>query len=87
MLKKHTNLIPWVFVILGFLLVWSGTTRQARQTQLNREVGKTNQYYGRLVACLASESPTKRTPEYTKYCYDLVGKQTGISPDRYGDGI
>lgn len=38
--------------------------------------------------CIFSVSPTKRTPEYVKSCYDLIEKQTGIKDlQRFGDGV
>lgn len=81
---KLINFIPIIFVAIGFFFIWAGQMNQAAQTQKNRDVGRTNQFYNRVVACLASESPAKRTPEYTKYCYDTVEQQTGVKADRYG---
>lgn len=37
--------------------------------------------------CIFSVSPTRRTPEYVKSCYDFIEKQSGIKVQRFGDGI
>lgn len=37
--------------------------------------------------CIFSVSPTRRTPEYVKSCYDRIEKQSGIKVQRFGDGV
>lgn len=37
--------------------------------------------------CIISVSPTVRTPEYVKGCYDRVEKSSGLKLDRFGDGV
>lgn len=82
-----------IYVVFCFLMVLATLSlvaymqfRGIQETQKNREVGKVNQYYNRVVACLASETPIKRTAEYVKYCYAQAEKATGITGERYGDG-
>lgn len=37
--------------------------------------------------CIFSVSPTRRTPEYVKSCYDRVEAMFKVKVTRYGDGI
>lgn len=37
--------------------------------------------------CIFSVSPTKRTPEYVKFCYDTIEQSSGIKVERFGDGL
>lgn len=82
--QKYINLIPFIFIIIGLFLLWAGQQNTSNRTDRNYQTGLTNQFYNRLVACLASESPAVRTPEYTEHCYDLVESQTGVKAERYG---
>lgn len=75
-----------VMILGAFSLIATLLTVGYQATLTNRQVGLTNQTYSRIVACLASQSPTKRTPEYTKSCYEAAIKKTGIDVDRFGDG-
>lgn len=87
MLRQYPTLIkaiPFIFVAIGVFFIWAGQMNQTRRVDRNYATGKEVEYYTRIVACLASESPAKRTPEYTKHCYDEVEKQTGVKGDRYG---
>jgi hypothetical protein len=52
----------------------------------NRKTGLVNQTYNRVVACLASTSPTQRTPAYVKSCYSKAEAATGVTVEHYGDG-
>lgn len=36
--------------------------------------------------CIISVSPTVRTPEYVKNCYETVEKSSGLKLERFGDG-
>lgn len=40
-----------------------------------------------VINCIISVSPTVRTPEYVKSCYDRVEKTHQIKVERFGDGI
>lgn len=73
-------------VLTAFIGVAVLVLNSQEETLKNREVGKTNQYYNRVVACLASVSPTKRTADYVKFCYSEAERDTGIYSKRYGDG-
>lgn len=77
---------PTTLILLCFTVTMLGLTIIFNYQVGSRTVGRTNQYYNRVVACLASTTPTKRTPEYTRYCYDTVEKELNLSPERYGDG-
>lgn len=37
--------------------------------------------------CIISVSPTLRTPEYVKGCYDKIEKSSELKIDRFGDGV
>lgn len=86
-LKRELAFIVFCFgmVILALGLVAYLFVDSKNATLANREIGKTNQYYTRVVACLASVNPTKRTPEYVKFCYGEAERATGISAEKYGD--
>lgn len=73
-------------VILSVGLVSWLLIGNRNETLKNREVGKTNQLYTRVVACLASVTPIERTPDYVKKCYDRAEESVGIQAERYGDG-
>jgi hypothetical protein len=56
------------------------------QTQLtNREIAYENQTYLKANACIISVSPTTRTPEYVKGCYDQAEKEMHVTIQRYGN--
>lgn len=40
-----------------------------------------------VINCIISVSPTTRTPEYVKGCYDQVEETHDIEVQRYGDGV
>lgn len=73
-------------VILTLVFVGSLLNSANKETLKNREVGKVNQLYVRVVACLASVTPTQRTAAYVKECYDRAEVSTGVKAERYGDG-
>lgn len=78
--------IPFMFILLGIFLVWSGTVSNKHATEKNRAVGLQNNTYLRVMTCIASVSPTQRTPAYVKSCYDAAEQQTGVTVTRFGDG-
>lgn len=45
-----------------------------------------NRARGDINLCIISVSPTVRTPDYVKSCYDLVEKKHDIKVERFGDG-
>ncbi len=51
-----------------------------------RSIGKSNNSYLRTMVCIASETPTQRTPEYVKSCYDMAEKANNNHIERYGSG-
>lgn len=89
-MNNKWNLIPLVFVFLGFVLVYSGVhVSRVKQDNINSslsKLGTINQAYDRVQVCVISVNPNLRTPEYVKSCYDLVEKQLGVKIERYGDG-
>jgi hypothetical protein len=86
MKKQLITLIPFVFVLLGIFLVLASTMSNRHATDKNRAVGLQNNTYLRIMTCIASVSPTQRTPAYTKSCYETAESQTGVQVTRYGDG-
>lgn len=63
--------------------VESGNTSSQEQI---RQVALTNRARLDVIDCIISVSPTVRTPEYVKSCYDLVEKNLGVKIERFGDG-
>lgn len=39
------------------------------------------------ILCIISVSPTVRTSEYVKSCYDRIEKSSGLKLERFGDGV
>lgn len=62
------------------------TNNQNSKDQLTL-AANTNKARADIGLCIFSVSPTRRTPEYVKSCYDLIEKQSGIKVQRFGDGI
>lgn len=78
--------ISAVSMVLGVFAISIALQINNRHELLtNRENGLVNQYYNRATNCFAATSPTKRTPEYVKECYDQAEKATGVKAERYGD--
>lgn len=50
------------------------------------DLGKENNSYLRTMVCIASVTPIKRIPSYTKSCYEQAEAHNGNSIDRFGDG-
>lgn len=40
-----------------------------------------------IILCIISVSPTRRTQEHVKSCYDQVDQALGIKVQRFGDGL
>lgn len=80
------SLLPMLAIGLGVFLVLLGNMANKAATEKNRGVGLSNNTYLRIMTCIASVSPTKRTPEYTKSCYETAEGQTGVHVTRFGDG-
>lgn len=59
---------------------------QASQEQIAM-ASKANRARLDVGLCIFSVSPTRRTPEYVKSCYDQIEKEQGIKVERFGDGI
>jgi hypothetical protein len=86
MKKQLIAAIPWVFIGLGIFLLIAGNIANKHATEKNRAVGLQNNTYLRTMTCIASVSPTLRTPAYVKSCYDQAEQQTGVEVTRFGDG-
>lgn len=76
-------MIPVVFILMGILIVWAGIERNQRLTNRNNNTGLTNQFYTRATNCFAAVTPTQRTPEHVKWCYDEAERATGVKGERY----
>lgn len=87
-MKRELAFITFCFgmVILTLVLVGLMLMDNKNATLKNREVGKINQLYTRVTACLASVTPIQRTAPYVKSCYDRAEAETGVKATRYGDG-
>lgn len=81
-----TLFISAVAMVLGaFAIVIMLLISNRHETLTNRANGLTNQAYARATNCFAATTPTKRTPEYVKECYDKAEAAAGVKIDRYGD--
>lgn len=79
---KRSDLILMIFMFalldFGMAIIFN--------TQIgNRKIGQENRTYLHANACVISVSPTTRTPQYVKACYDQAEKETGVSVERYGN--
>lgn len=93
-LSKHkllVNLIPYIIVGVGFLLVmiaFINTSHQAEknreQTERNRQQGLRGQTYNISTNCFQAVKVAERTDEYIKYCYDKAEEITGYKIFRFG---
>lgn len=61
------------------------TNAMAAEMQLKEAAGK-NRARADVGLCIFSVSPTIRTPDYVKSCYDQIEKESGIKVQRFGDG-
>lgn len=81
---RYILAIMLVFTL--FFIVIQGNNNQDR-TDRNFTLGKENNTYLRTMVCIASVSPTKRTPDYVKLCYLEAEKHNDTQVERFGDGI
>lgn len=91
---EHHDAVPIVLfitaisMVLGAFAITIGLLINTRkETLINRQNGLVNQTYVRATNCFASTTPTKRTPNHVKDCYDKAEQATGQKVDRYGDGL
>lgn len=88
-LEDSLILMRWTLgVLVTFILIFTlfqGIANK-KATDRNYALGKANNTYLRTVACISSVSPTKRTPDYVKFCYASAEEYTGVTVDHFGDG-
>lgn len=84
--KKLTQAIPYIFVAIGLLFVYTAFTSVVTQGQRNYEATLRSQTYTRATNCFVAVPAAKRTAEYIKSCYEQAEKATGKVIDHYGDG-
>lgn len=89
---KQRDPIPLALFIFAISMVLGALTlvlfmqiNNRKELLINRQNGLVNQGYNRATNCFAATTPTKRTPEYVKECYDKAEKAAGVTIDRYGD--
>lgn len=90
--EKYRDSIPttlFIFacsMVLGaFSIVIFLQVNNRQELLVNRQNGLVNQAYNRATNCFAATSPTKRTPEYVKDCYNKAEAAAGVTIERYGD--
>ena len=85
--RSHlTTVLAAIGVALAMLLIIGGNALNKAAVEKNREIGRQNNTYLRVMTCIASVSPTERSPAYVTHCYNQAEHQTGVKITRYGDG-
>ena len=72
-------------MIVMFVLIDFGLAMIFFVIMESRNISRENQTYLHANSCVVSVSPTRRTPEYVKACYDQAEAHTGLEVTRYGD--
>lgn len=89
-MRNKWNWVMAGLIALGFVLVFIGVERNKLEQQTQKDqleiIGLENQAYNHTMVCIASVSPTQRTPDYVKSCYEKAEKHTGHKMVRYGHG-
>jgi hypothetical protein len=52
----------------------------------SRNEGLTSQAYNRVITCIISVEPNRRTQDYVKLCYETAERATGKDIEHFGDG-
>lgn len=88
--QQKIQTFAYVFAMLllfaSFLITVKMQADQRRAVDRNYRTGLVNQTYLRSIDCKSSVSPTQRTPEYVKECYNQAEKATSVTVERYGHG-
>lgn len=91
-IKPLRRLFP-ISIILAFLIIGAGVLsiiflnlRTSNKTDRNASIGAQNNTYVRVIACVSSVSPSRRTPEYVQSCYNQAETTNHTRITRYGDG-
>ena len=71
------TIMVWVCLAVFFFLLYS-TVIEAKRFSTE------NNTYLHTIACISSVSPTERTPQYVRSCYDMAEKGSG-KIKRFGD--
>lgn len=90
---NYKNSLPMTLYLFSFIMILAIATilcvfliDNRNQLLINRNNGLVNQTYTRTTTCITSVSPTLRTSEYVKSCYNLAEQSTGTKVQHYGDG-
>lgn len=76
-----------VIILLVFLLgVWMTARGLHLATERNHKLSIENNTYLRVMNCVTSVSPTRRTPDYVKLCYSEAERHNQVKVDKFGDG-
>lgn len=78
--------IPFLVVLAGIFIIYTAVISNTNDQTNNHGTGIENNTYLRVMTCIASVNPTKRTPDYVKLCYAEAEKHNGIEVTRFGDG-
>jgi len=80
-LEKQALIVLYLILFLNVVFMFAERSAVDR----NYQNGLINQTYNRATNCFAATTPTQRTAEYVKHCYDSAEAATGKQIDRYGD--
>jgi hypothetical protein len=78
--------IPYIFILIGVLLVMLSLTANRRTTLRSQDITIENNTYNRIMTCIASVTPTERTADYVKFCYEEAEKHNDVTVTRFGNG-
>lgn len=79
---SRAKVVDFVFYMILLITVFIVVFFIVRLTIL----GKENNSYMRSMNCIASVSPTERTPEYVQECYSKAEQANKVKLERYGNG-
>lgn len=79
-------IVSALLILASFLLLISMLSTLRAQTDRNYATGRSNNTYLRTMVCISSVSPTKRTPDYVKSCYNSAEQSNHVLIEHYGDG-
>ena len=90
MKNKFTNLLPFLLVLAGFVMVFSGIqtskVREQHHDQELTQITSQNLTYLKAMTCMASVPNNEKTKEHIKGCYDAAENETHTRVTRYADG-
>ena len=90
MKNKLTNLLPFLLVLAGFVMVFSGIqtskVREQHHDQQITQITSENLTYLKAMTCMASVPAADKTKDFIKGCYDAAENETHTRITRYADG-